>query len=56
MKTRYFNHPCRRLTFAARPSSDEDDEQIETWMIGSGSEPSGSSLRGNVPGRGFGMT
>jgi hypothetical protein len=24
-------------------SADEDEAQIETWMIGSGSEPTGSS-------------
>jgi hypothetical protein len=53
MKTRYFNHPCRRLIFVARPSADEDDQQIETWMIGSGNEPSGSSLRHNASARGF---
>jgi hypothetical protein len=43
-----------RLIFVARLSADEDDEQIETWMIGSGNKPSGSSSRHNASARGLG--
>jgi hypothetical protein len=44
MRTRFFNSQ-RRMAFLVRMSAEEDDAQIETWMIGSGNEPSSSSLR-----------
>jgi hypothetical protein len=44
MRTRYFNSQ-RRSAFVVRTSADEDEAQIETWMIGPGNEPTGSSLR-----------
>jgi murein endopeptidase len=56
MRTRYFNSQ-RRSPFVVRTSADEDEAQIETWMIGSGSEPTGGSLRcHSVSPRGRGMT
>jgi hypothetical protein len=46
MRTRYFNYPHRRLPFVSPIGfADEGDAQIETWMLGSGNEPTSNSLR-----------
>ena len=44
MKARYFHHQPRRGVTAIGPIAHavEDDDQIETWMIGQGQEPSGN--------------
>ena len=44
MKARYFHHQPRRGVTAINPIAHavEDDDQIETWMIGQGQEPSGN--------------
>jgi len=44
MKARYFHHQPRSRVTATGPiaHADEDDDQIETWMIGQGQEPSGN--------------
>jgi hypothetical protein len=44
MKARHFHHQPRPGVFAPGPIAfaDEDDDQIETWMIGPGQEPSGN--------------
>jgi hypothetical protein len=44
MKARHFHHQPRPGVIAAGPIAfaDEDDDQIETWMIGQGQEPSGN--------------
>ena len=44
MKARHFYHQPRSGVAATGPIAfaDEDDDQIETWMIGQGSEPSGN--------------
>ena len=45
MKARHFHHQSRSGVAATGPIAfaDEDDDQIETWMIGQGQEPSGNS-------------
>ena len=44
MKARYFHHQPRSGIPVAGPiaHADEDDDQLETWMIGQGHEPSGN--------------
>ena len=44
MKARHFHHQPRSGIPVAGPIAyaDEDDDQLETWMIGQGHEPSGS--------------
>jgi len=45
MKARHFHHQSRsRVAAATSPiaHADEDDDQIETWMIGQGQELSGN--------------
>jgi hypothetical protein len=44
MKARHFHHQPRSGVAATGPIAfaDEDDDQIETWMIGQGQEPSGN--------------
>jgi hypothetical protein len=44
MKARHFHHQPRSGVTATGPIAfaDEDDDQIETWMIGQGQELSGS--------------
>ena len=44
MKARYFHHQPRSGITATGPIAfvDEDDDPIETWMIGQGQEPSGN--------------
>ena len=44
MKARYFHHQPRRGVTAIGPIAHavEDDDQIETWMIGQGQEQSGN--------------
>jgi hypothetical protein len=44
MKARHFHHQPRSGVTATGPIAfaDEDDDQIETWMIGQGQEPSGN--------------
>jgi hypothetical protein len=44
MRTRFFNLQMR-MAFLVRMAAEEDDAQIETWMIGSGNEPTSNSLR-----------
>ena len=42
MKTRYFRHQPRWGAIGRIAHAVEDDDQIETWMIGQGQEPSGN--------------
>jgi len=44
MKARHFHHQPRSGIPVAGPIAyaDEDDDQLETWMIGQGHEPSGN--------------
>ena len=44
MKARHFHHQPQSGIPATGPIAfaDEDDDQIETWMIGQGQEPSGN--------------
>ena len=44
MKARYFHHQSRCGVMATGPiaHADEDDDQIETWMIGQGQDLSGN--------------
>jgi hypothetical protein len=44
MKVRHFHHQPRPGGIATGPIAfaDEDDDQIETWMIGQGQELSGN--------------
>jgi hypothetical protein len=44
MKARHFHHQSRSGEAATGPIAfaDEDDDQIETWMIGQGQELSGN--------------
>jgi hypothetical protein len=43
MKARRFHHQSRsRVVAAISPIAHEDDDQIETWMIGQGQELSGN--------------
>jgi hypothetical protein len=56
MRTRFFNLQMR-MAFLVRMAAEEDDAQIETWMIGSGNEPTSNSLRcDNASARRYGMT
>ena len=42
MKARYFRHLPRRGPIGRIAQAVEDDDQIETWMIGQGQEPRGN--------------
>jgi hypothetical protein len=42
MKARYFHQQPRWGRVGAIANVFEDDDQIETWMIGQGQEPSGN--------------
>jgi len=44
MKARHFHHQPRPGVISTGPIAfaDEDDDQLETWMIGQGHEPSGN--------------
>ena len=42
MKVRHFHHQPRSSVIGRIAHAVEDDDQIETWMIGQGQEPSGN--------------
>ena len=42
MKARYFDHQPRRGAIGRIAHAVEDDDQIETWMIGQGQESRGN--------------
>ena len=42
MKARYFHHQPRWGGIGPIAHAVEDDDQIETWMIGQGQEPTGN--------------
>ena len=46
MKVRHFHHQPRSSVIGRIAHAVEDDDQIETWMIGQGQEPSGNRHAG----------